>query len=421
MKGNLQLIFNDDKTSAAVTFTPSEEGEEWTENRIKALLETEGVKEGIKPGSIEKAAREIVAAKEEITFTIAESEAPVSKSEGSFEWKSLKIPHELIPDAERIFKVAFTPEITQNIEKNIKVRKKVQKKSKLPFGKSKVESITVIEKKIFKEPVKVDPEIIMTGWADAGDILAERGEAEEGKPGVSVLGEQLESGKSDFYTGKGVKSEGRELIAEYSGFIRRGKNWIEIIPFKHQSWTVSLSKDKSTPLLKILPDAQNLTMPSTDSIVAKAVALGIPEDKIINKSLITRIVNETVSSGSLLEDFPLIVDQDASFSITTSEDRIRGFLNMKKGRGNGKALKLNEIGEAIKKSGFAGLNFQKIKKDILTFYKSPLLEMKDYILAEGKLPEMGEETTFSIECDMMKPKELETHKKEIEDAYAKRK
>ncbi len=421
MKGNLQLIFNEDKTTASITFTPAEEGEEWTENRIKALLEAEGVREGIQAESIAKAAMEIATAKEKVTFTVAESEAPVSKSDGNPEWKTLEIPQELMHDSERILKVAFTPEITRNIEKKIKVKKKVSKKSKLPFGKPREEYVTVIEKKIVKEPVEVDPEIVMTGWADAGDILAELSGPVEGKPGISVLGEQLEPGNTNFYTGKGVRSDGKELIAEYSGFIRRGKNWIEIIPFKHQAWTVSLSKDKSTPLLKIAPDARDLPVPSTESIVAKAVALGIPEDKIINRSLITRIVKETISSGSILEDFPLTGDQDASFSITTSEDKIKGFLNMKKGSGNGKALKLNEVGEAIKKSGFAGLDYQKIKEDILAFHKSTSMEMKNYVLAEGKLPEMGEETTFSVECEMLKPKELETHKKEIEEDYTKRK
>ncbi|MCK5199232.1 MAG: DUF342 domain-containing protein, partial [Spirochaetales bacterium] len=126
-------------------------------------------------------------------------------------------------------------------------------------------------------------------------------------------------------------------------------------------------------------------------------------------------------SGSLLENFSLTRDTDSSYSVTASEDGLKGFLNMAKGSGNGKALKLNDVGEAIKKSGFIGLDFPKIKEDILAFYKSSSLEMKDYVLIEGKAPGQGEEVTFSIECVMMKTKELTDHKEEIKKDYEKRK
>ncbi|MCK5199678.1 MAG: DUF342 domain-containing protein, partial [Spirochaetales bacterium] len=66
-------------------------------------------------------------------------------------------------------------------------------------------------------------------------------------------------------------------------------------------------------------------------------------------------------------------------------------------------------------------DFTRIKEDILAFYKSSSLEMKDYLLVEGKAPETGEEVTFSIECEMMKTKELDTHKEEVKKEYGKRK
>ncbi len=421
MKGNLRLEFNKNKTTSELVFSPDKDGEEWTEKRIKAFLEGEGIREGILSDKIKEVEEAIKKTESEIRMLIAESEAPVPKSEGMYQWGISEIPADLSTDAERVFKVAFDPEITIDRIKNIKVQKKVTQKSKLPFRKAKEGVVTTIEKKIIKESVEVNPEVIMTGWADSSDILAVRGEAEEGKPGISVLGEELQAQTLEFFTGKGIKIRDNELIAEYSGFIRKGENWIEIIRFQHNFWIVSLSKDKSTALLKICPEAKKAAIPSSESIIAKAVSLGIPRENIINESVISRIINETVSSGSLLENFSLTGDKDSSYSVTASDDGLKGFLNMAKGTGNGKALKLNEVGEAIKKSGFPGLDFPKIKEDILAFYKSSSLEMENYILVEGKAPEEGEEVTFSIECVMMKTKELTDHKEKIKKDYEKRK
>lgn len=421
MKGNLELEYNINKTSAHVVFTPDKNGDKWSEKKILAFLEAEGVKVGIIAESIKKAEEEILKTETELKFLIAESEAPVPKSKGIFQWEKLEIPSVLKTDGERIFKVAFDPEITRDIVKNVKVREKVEKKSKLPFGKNKESFVTVIQKKLVKEPVEIDPEVLMTGWADTGSILAVRGKKEEGKPGKSVLGENLHPEVIDFFTGKGVIEKNNELIAEYYGFIRRGKNWVEIIPYKGKSWVVSLSKDRSSAFLKIFTTEQQDMTPSTESIISSAIDLGISKEMLIDESVISRIIKETVNSGAFLENFPLTRDKDSSYSISTSEDGKKGFLNIVKGSGSGKALKLNKVGEAIKKSGFLGLNFNKIKEDILTFYKSSSLNMVDYVLIEEKSPAKGDSVTFSIECTMMKTKEQNDHIEKIKKDYENRK
>lgn len=421
MKGNLKLEYNVNKTSAHLVFTPGKNGKEWTEKKIGALLEAEGIKVGIISKSIKKAEVSIAKTETELKILIAESEAPVSQSDGNYQWEKLEIPAELITDAERVLKVAFDPEITRDIVKNVKVKKKIEKKSKLLFGKTKEEFVTVIQKRIVKETVEINPEVIMTGWADTGSILAVKKKTQEGKTGQSVLGEEIKSEVIDFFTGKGIIEKNNELVAEYYGFFRRGKNWAEIIPFKGKSWVVSLSKDRSSAFLKIFAEAQQDMAPSTKSVISSAISLGILKEKIIDESVISRIIQETVSSGAYLENFSLTRDGDSSYSVSTSEDGTKGLLNMVKSSGSGNALKLNDVGNAIKKSGFAGLNFDKIKEDILSFYKSSNLEMTDYVLIEGKAPEAGKEVTFSIECVMMKTKELSEHIEKIKKDYEKRK
>jgi hypothetical protein len=129
LKGNLELEYNNNKTTAHLVFSPDKNGEDWQGNRIKVLLESEGVKVGIVTDSIKKAEEAIAKAETEFKILIAESEGPVPKSDSIFQWEKLEIPKELQADGERIFKVAFEPEITKNVTKNVKVKKKVQVKA----------------------------------------------------------------------------------------------------------------------------------------------------------------------------------------------------------------------------------------------------------------------------------------------------
>ncbi len=400
-KGTVSLKIDDTGLKAFLLFTRDDSGKAVDKDRILDLLKKSGIREELYKDKLEEYMKLVEEDSIPDSFLIAEGTPPSPPVENSYEWKDLPIPEELIPDSERIFKTALDPEITVDKVEKVKVNKKVVQKSRFPFGKEKEKIVTVVEKRIKKIPVEVDPEVVETGWANAGDVLGEKKKPSEGSPGESVTGEEIPPGdpvREVFYRGKGVKDEKGKFVAEYSGFVRRGKNWIEIIPFKNHFWEVVLSKDKSTPLLNLTCGDELASPPFARSIIKKAVELGFEEDDLIGEDKISKIIHETISSGAFLKDFPLSVDRDASFSIYTSSDNLKGFLTIRKGSGNGKPLKLSEVGEAIKKSGFTGLNYKKIKEDLVNFYHSEEKVLKDYVLAEGKAPGKGEPQVLKFEC-----------------------
>ncbi len=418
-KGIVSLQIDDSALQAHLVFTPDDSGELCTRQSIESLLKKSGI--SLEEGSrkTETFLTQIEQNTGEVSFLIAEGIPAVPPSDGIYAWKEIPIPDELIPDAERLFKTALDPELFEEKTEKIKVRKKVRQKAKFPFKKESVKLVTVVEKRIKKVPVEVNPAVIATGWADEGMVLAEKGAPSEGKEGLSVTGETLDPGEhvhETIYCGNGIKAEKNRLVAEVSGFVRRGENWVEIIPFKNHFWEVVLSKDNATPYLNLKTGDELASPPPAQSIIKKTLEFGFSESELISPDRITKVINETVNTGAYLENYPLSVDKDASYTIFVSEDGLKGLLTIEKGSGKGKPLKLSEIGEAIKKSGFAGLNYKKIKEDLVAFYRSTGKVLKDYVLSEGKAPGKGEPGTLAFKCSFMEPGECKSFLKKMKDS-----
>jgi hypothetical protein len=58
---------------------------------------------------------------------------------------------------------------------------------------------------------------------------------------------------------------------------------------------------------------------------------------------------------------------------------------MRKAVGGGSPLVLKAVAEAIKASKVRGFPAEKVKADILAFFKGPELELVDYVLFEGRV------------------------------------
>ena len=426
-KGTLQIQVDESQLSASLVFTPAVNGQEWDKAKLLDLLEKKKIVEGVDELAVEKALGEFALASEEleeagdqsaaeanvgeaISRLIARGTAPVAGDTGAFEWKELPVPEEFAADVERVLKTAAAPEITRTRSKKVKVKKKVVKKTKLPFGKPKEEIVENTETQSWEEPVNIDPKVLQSGWAEEGEVLAEWKEGETGTVGKSVYGKPLlwnEDDKEEFFGGRGVKVTKKSVEAEAGGVLRRGKNWVEIIPFSRHDWELGLSKDQATCYIDFNPGASHASPPTAAQIREKAKEIGFPEEELLPEKDISIIVGNAVSAGKTLEKAPISVDRDGSFSVDASDDKLKGLLNAVKGGGRGAPLVLKEVGAAIKNSGFKGMDYEKIKQDLLEFQKGPERELKDYLLAEGKPPAEGEDRTVEYTCPFVEEKELE--------------
>lgn len=391
LKGQLILDVDGAALNAEVVYTPDDTGEEVTEERVFKLLAEQGISEGINAEAVRSILRNPPSETDGFRITVAAGTPPGLPTPESYEWTEMAVPDDLAEDARKVLLTAPDPEIVNVTVQKVRVKKKVLKKPKFGIGKPKEEIVETTESREFREPVEVDPKTLGSGWIEAGGKLADITPPTPGKPGKSVYGKPIAPEATDevFHLGRGIERKGRELVARYSGFFRRGADWAEIIPFQHHEWTLSFSPDNVTCLLDFTPGGEDAGLPDPSSIIKEAEGLGVDVSTCISEEELHEKLKDAVRDGTPLQKMPLNTDSDGFFSIDVSEDKMTAKLVMIKGRGRGKPLVLKEVGLAIKKSGIKGLDLEKIKQDILTFYRSKNHELKDYILAEGTPPKVS--------------------------------
>ncbi|MFW5844125.1 MAG: flagellar assembly protein A, partial [Spirochaetota bacterium] len=391
--GSVTISVDGQGVEAKLRFVRDPEGPRWDLQRILDELTSQGIQEGISHDEIRRHL-DLIAKKglREDTFVVASGLPAEQPAAEQFAVTDLPVPEEMGAVAERIVRNAGAPEITVQRTETVKRQKRVTKKSKLPFGKPKVESVEVTESRPVTEKIYVDPAVEGYGYVTPGQKVGDLTEAVAGSPGRSVYGEILHARvlpDAVFHLAGGIERRGSEAYATTEGILRWGRNWADLIPFSRHAWNVSLSPDKATCRLTLHPGNPELPPPEAEEIVAAAGEIGYPEESLLSKEEIAAILGEAISTGTPLEEAPISESRDASFDILVSEDKMQAVLNIVKGKGRGRHLVLKEVGKAIKESGLRGMDLKKVGADVSEFYRGADTELVGYVLAEGKPPTAG--------------------------------
>lgn len=423
-KGSLRVEVDEPSLEARLIFTPEEDGEEWDAEKIKRLIASEKISEGYNSGSIDSIADDW--AKQPVkrgdgqvntqTVTIAAGKPAEDPVPEEAVWEEFSRPEESISDIERFLQEADAPRITKEKTEKVKVKRKVQKKQKLPFLQPKEEFEEITEKRKVEEPVDVDPTVVDFGWAEKGQKLAGIIPAKPGKPGKDVFGTPimpLSETEPAVYPGRGTEKSKSDIIAAEAGIVRRGRNWVEVLPFRMHEWSVHLSKDKATCYLSFSPGSKHSTPPTPGKIVEEIKKLEYPEELVIPLDEIENLILQSIEEGRELHDVVISGDSDATVDVHVTEDNLKATLDIRKGRGKGKPLELKEVGKALRESGIKGFNTENIKKDIMDFYRSSKMVLSDYPLAEGTPPELPEDGKLSFNVTFFDESEREEMKERL--------
>lgn len=181
------------------------------------------------------------------------------------------------------------------------------------------------------------------------------------------------------------------------------------------NWRIAVSKDRLTAYLNYVPKPEHQE-PVAAELIRAAVELGVPEDGLFSEEKLDTALRNAEKSGIALKDYPICEDLEGGFEIKVSEDKLTATLSMRKGRGQGQALDLKEVGAALRGSNLKRLDFDKLKKDILDFYRGPELALEDYELAAGKPPKPGGEPELEWDTEFMPATELTELKKSLAEA-----
>ncbi|MEW5814111.1 MAG: flagellar assembly protein A [Spirochaetota bacterium] len=400
IKGKADITITDNDCEVKLTMTPDPSGEEWDVSSVLELLAKKQVREGFNQGSVENALTELSRIKAQpAAVVIARGLIPEPPVPEEVKWEALSLPENLISESEKVFQAAGFPNITKTRVEKVKVKKKVLRKSKLPLMPLKEEILEVVEKRKIEEKVDIDPVVTGTAFVQEGMKLAVIYPEKPGKPGKTVFGAVVLPdiiSEPSLYAGRGIERKGGEIISTATGFLRRGKNWAEIIPFQTHDWKVYLSKDNATCLLDFKAGNPLTNPPSPEEIYQAIKNLGYPADSLIPAEQLKALIYNAVKAKKDLNRICINLDLDSAFNIEVTEDKLKATLTLRKGRGKGKPLILKDVAAALRVSRLKDLDFEKIKQGILDFYRGQDMELKDFLLVEGKSPTQAKDTEVTI-------------------------
>jgi len=392
--GVLKIDIDDDKLAVTLHFEKSSDGDEWTAERLGAVLKERGVQGELKLQTLtdflSTAAKTGQGPHEAVVLRGVE---PVLPAAETVSWKELSIPEDLAETVDAVIAHTESAKVFRERVEKIPREKQVEKKGKLPFMKGKTETVKTFETKVHRERIPIDPHVEDRFFVEEGTELGTVRPQQQGIPGRSVFGKTIPVKQIVdplFYAGENVTRTGDTLVANRTGVLRIGRNWADIVPFAPHRWTVELSPDKATCYLDITPGHHDATPPDAAAIRAAAIELPYPDESLVDEEELERLVRGQIEIGTP-ERLPITLSRDASFDIFVTEDKLHATLNIHKGKGRGKPLSLREVGTAIKKSGLTGLDFKKIQADITEFFEGPEFDLTGYVLAEGEAPTTGQD------------------------------
>lgn len=396
IRGEVRLLIDEVGLEAAFHFSPAPDGTEWSADGLTRLL-TESRVSGVPGRRVEEILASFSKARQAAVEIAAKGQVPESGIPEYAEWMDIKTPPEFLVFEDETVAKAAPPELFRIKTERIARERMVKKPGAFPFLPAKEEKIVEYDKIETREPLDVDTRVIRYFWAPKGTVVARTAPSRPGKAGKNVFGKPIPPPQADdaaFHLGAGLAKDKIDIVATESGFIRVGSRWADLVPFRAGEYSVRLSADSSTVLLDYSPGDTRLPPPDAATLLREAVALGQTEAQLISVDEIASALLKSTRSGQPLAGYSLSCDRDASVLVAISPDKLKASLNISKGRGRGKPLALAMVSEALAAQPLKGVKIDRLKTDVVAFYKGKDMDLLDYPLAEGKEPVKGKDRTL---------------------------
>jgi len=396
-KGYAELVISEDETKASIRFTPNSDGLGWDPDAVLKLCRDKSLNPLPAAAEVEAFISKAARSKEPMEKTLVFGAAAEPAAGETVKWEPLPVPQDLAAHQEEALAGAKPPRLIRTRIEKVKRAALVKKPGKIPFLPGKEEVVDVWDKKEIREPVEVDPQVRGVRYAMRHKKLGTVEAPKPGKPGKNVFGKPIVPPAledSAFYTGAGIRKEKNELYSDYSGFIRIGKNWADIVASGKPDWEICLGSDGVTLFLDFSPGDSNFPVPSGEVILARAKEKGAAEG-LISAAEIDAAIARSTKSGEHLASFPLLSTQNAEARVDITPDLVKAELFLHKGIAGGPPLEMSAISRTIRGSNVHGFNAEEVKKAIHAFMASHNTTLR-YTLVEGKAATRGADNEITL-------------------------
>ncbi|MDR1318677.1 MAG: FapA family protein, partial [Treponema sp.] len=405
-KGNASIVINPEETEAKLVFVPDSEGLGWDAAAVFKLIAERKLSHDISPKEIDPLLQKAARAKnsnplETLLFRgMPPEEAEAEKAA----WEPLKIPADIAPYREKTLAAAAKPELFRIKTEKIKKETLVKKPNPIPFLPPKEEMVVTWEKKETREAAEVNPEVRETRYAEKGQKLGTLTPPRPGKPGKSVFGKPIPPkplADTAFFLGRGLVRNKNDIAACFSGFLRIGENWADLVPFAKHSWTAAKGSDGVTLYFNFEPGDSRFSPPSGKDVIEAAKLKGASESILVDAGLIDEAIRESLKTREPVLAFSLFKTQEAYARVDVSPDKLEAVLNLRKGIAGARPLEVKAISQALKDSNVKGYDAEKLKADIKAFMGGPDTELRNYVLVKGKEPSRGRDREVKLTVSLL--------------------
>jgi uncharacterized protein (DUF342 family) len=405
VRGRVTVEIDPQGLEATIRFQPDPRGRAWTREALLAALEKKGVKEQVDGQALEELLRtgqgaQIQGDPGAQTVVVARGRPPEPGEPARLKPGALELPAAVAGSANQLAGPQLPPRVFRREVEKVAVEKTVTVKPRFPFLKARKERKTTWQRREHRIGVEVSPggrgpESRGVGYARAGEVVATVSPSRRGRPGRSVLGQEIPPpppAGNDVLLGEHLNEHGTEIRAAAAGFVRWGADWIELVPFEAHEFKVSAEAQEC--LLDFLPGSEAARPPTADEVRAAALRLGFGEEELLSEEEVALLLSRSLTDKAPLVRSSLCRARDAEIRIDIGEDRLRASLTLVKGRGTGRKLALAEVGEEIRRQKLKGMDTERVRRDILEFARSEKSSLESYVLVEGRAPEPGAEGTL---------------------------
>jgi uncharacterized protein (DUF342 family) len=396
--GSLELQIDESGLEATLVFSPEANGPQWDRQKVNALLEERGLREGIENQALDVLFDPEKGGSKRVII-VARGREPQGGRAPELTVEKLPIPEALQSYENRAILADESPRVYFRMIEKTKTEKVVTKKPKLPFLPAKEQKQVVWTKKETITPLNRPGEEQGRGYAHKGDIVAKVTPGSPARPGRDVFGKEIpaavsasaEAEPAGPFLGEGLKQTGSEIRAEVGGFFRYGSNWIELFPFSLHEHRVYASENKLTCFFDFIPGSDPAAPPTAEQILEEAQGLGFPKHELLEVDRLAELLSRALTDKVAIKAEPVNLSADADIQVVVSQDKLCAHLSLRKGRGRGRPLSLKEVGQAIRSRELKGLDIPRVQEDILAFHEGGESRLENYLLVEGREAERGED------------------------------
>ncbi len=406
--GHIKVEIDEKALSAILHYTPDDKGEKHNIDTLRQILQKQNIVYGINEVALKDAVEDFSEALDvTVSDPVAEGEAPSSGEGEVYEFSSMDYPPELEAVAEKIRSLNKAPQIFNTITVTVKKDRRVKDKGLFKGGKEKI--ITVEEEVTRKVRVDVSGVIRGIGFIQQGNSICTINKSTGSEAsGKDIHGNELKPlpvSKGKYYSGRFIRKEKNEFIAEECGFVRIGENWMDLIPFATHVWSVEVSENSADCFLSITAGHKAAPLPTVNAVKNKIIQLGYPVENLQSDEKISRLIRQGCQSEGG-QTFCLTRDRDSESDIEINSLATEANLHLKKGSGRGNKLDLKKIWMKVLALKIKDFESERVKKEILDFNSSKELEIS-ILLGKGEDPERGKERDLIVDTDYIEQGQME--------------